>query len=134
MNLIIIKLKFFIRWVLLFCLFWLLRLPRIFYLILWNIEIKKERKAEDEGKIDCYLKQWYLKETGIPLIAGTDTHALNEEHLHGRSILQKAKNIHFDNEDGWDLSFKTYDELIAAYEKQNALPLDVVKEAEKAVK
>jgi hypothetical protein len=39
----------------------------IFYLILWNIEIKKERKAEDEGKIDCYLKQWYLKETGIPL-------------------------------------------------------------------
>lgn len=67
--------------------------------------------------------------TGIPLITGTDTHALNEEHMRGRSILQKSKNIHFDNEDGWDLTFKTYDELVAAYELQNALPIDVVKEA-----
>ena len=65
----------------------------------------------------------------VPLIAGTDTHALNEEHMRGRSILQKAKNIHFDNEDGWDLSFKTYDELIKAYEIQNALPMDVVEKA-----
>jgi len=69
------------------------------------------------------------KEMNIPLITGTDTHALNEEHLRGRSILQKAKNIHFDNEDGWDLSFKTYDELVAAYEKQGVLPIDVIKEA-----
>ena len=69
------------------------------------------------------------QETGIPMITGTDTHALNEEHLKGRSILQKSKNIHFDNEDGWDLSFKTYDELVAAYEKQGVLPIDVIKEA-----
>lgn len=69
------------------------------------------------------------KSTGIPLITGTDTHALNEEHMRGRSILQKAKEIHFDNEDGWDLTFKTYDELVSAYELQNALPMDVVKEA-----
>lgn len=58
---------------------------------------------------------------GIPLIAGTDTHALNKKHLEGRSILQKAKKIHFDNEDGWDLAFKTYDELVDAYKKQGAL-------------
>lgn len=67
--------------------------------------------------------------TKIPLIVGTDTHALNEEHLRGRSILQKSKGIHFDNEDGWDLSFKTYDELIEAYKIQAALPMDVVEEA-----
>jgi DNA polymerase-3 subunit alpha len=78
-----------------------------------------------------YNKALYAlhQSTGIPLITGTDTHALNEEHMRGRSILQKAKNIHFDNEDGWDLSFKTYDELVAAYKKQNALPMDVIKEA-----
>ena len=78
-----------------------------------------------------YNKALYAlhQSTGIPLITGTDTHALNEEHMRGRSVLQKAKGIHFDNEDGWDLSFKTYDELIAAYEKQNTLPMDVVKEA-----
>lgn len=69
------------------------------------------------------------KEIKVPLITGTDTHALNEEHMRGRSILQKAKNIHFDNEDGWDLTFKTYDELIEVYQKQDVLPIDIVKEA-----
>jgi DNA polymerase-3 subunit alpha len=67
--------------------------------------------------------------TEIPLIAGTDTHALNKEHLEARAILQRAKDIYFDNEEGWDLSFKTYDELIDAYSIQNAIPLDIVKEA-----
>ena len=41
--------------------------------------------------------------TGIPLIAGTDTHVLNEEHEKGRSILQVSKNIRFDGEEKWDL-------------------------------
>lgn len=65
----------------------------------------------------------------IPLIAGTDTHALNTKHLRGRTILQIAKNIHFSNEESWDLIFKTYDELVAAYKKQNSLPLNVVLQA-----
>ena len=61
-------------------------------------------------------------ETGIPLIAGTDTHVLNEQHEKGRSILQQAKNIHFDDEDQWDLKFKSLQELITAYQKQKSLP------------
>lgn len=60
--------------------------------------------------------------TGIPLIAGTDTHALNAEHLDVRRVLQVAKNVNFANEDAWDLTFKTYDELVEAYEKQNSIP------------
>ena len=59
--------------------------------------------------------------TGVPLIAGTDTHALNEIHSKGRSILQASKNIYFENEDKWDLTFKTYDELVSAYRKQNSI-------------
>lgn len=69
------------------------------------------------------------KETGIPLIAGTDTHVLNEEHERGRSILQKAKNINFPDEDKWDLKFKTYEQLVSAYKKQDSLLDDVYLEA-----
>lgn len=65
----------------------------------------------------------------IPLIAGTDTHALNKEHMSGRAILQKAKNVHFSNEDNWDLTFKNYDELVKAYGKQKSLTMEVVLEA-----
>lgn len=61
------------------------------------------------------------KGSGIPLIAGTDTHCLNKIHEKGRSILQKAKNIYFEGEDGWDLTFKSYDELIDAYKNQATL-------------
>ncbi len=57
----------------------------------------------------------------IPLIAGTDTHYLNELYAEGRKILQASKNTYFDNEEGWDLSFKSYDELIEAYKKQNVI-------------
>lgn len=78
-----------------------------------------------------YNKKLYeiSKKTGIPLIAGTDTHCLNDEHVEGRKILQKSKNVFFADEDDWDLTFKTYDELVAAYEKQDALDKDVYLQA-----
>lgn len=88
----------------------------------------QHHNVEDQIKYNRYLYKLSQK-YNIPLIAMTDTHALNEEHLLGRSILQKAKNIHFDNEDGWDLTFKNYNELIEAYEKQASLPMDVIREA-----
>ena len=69
------------------------------------------------------------KETGIPLIAGTDTHVLNAEHERGRAILQAAKNIHFEGEDKWDLKFKSYDELVSAYEYQASVPEEIYMEA-----
>ena len=59
---------------------------------------------------------------GVPLIAGTDTHALDKEHLAGRKIMQLAKRIHFDREDGWDLQFRSFDDLREAYRLQDALP------------
>lgn len=69
------------------------------------------------------------RDTGIKLIAGTDTHALNEEHMIGRKQLQVSKGVHFPDEDEWDLVFKSYDELLSAYELQNSLPYDVYMEA-----
>lgn len=69
------------------------------------------------------------QEIGVPLIAGTDTHALNDIHMDGRRILQKAKDVNFSNEDDWDMTFKSYDQLVGAYEEQNSLPMNVVLEA-----
>ena len=82
----------------------------------------------EQGEYNRYLYELSQK-IGVPLIAGTDTHALDEAHLEGRRILQKAKNVRFTDEESWDLTFKTYDELIAAYKAQNALPMDAVLEA-----
>lgn len=65
----------------------------------------------------------------LPLITGTDTHALNDEHMEARAVMQKAKNVRFENEDSWDLTFKTYDELVEVYRKQDCLPMDVVLKA-----
>lgn len=61
------------------------------------------------------------KKYNIPLIAGTDTHSLDEDHAYSRIMLQKAKKVHFDNEDKFDLVFKTYDELCEAYKVQGVL-------------
>ncbi len=75
-------------------------------------------------------KLYNLSKTyGLQLVACTDTHSLNEEHAEGRKILQLSKNIRFDDEEGWDLTFKSYDELCEAYEKQGSLPKEVYLEA-----
>lgn len=79
----------------------------------------------------AYNRELYAisKKTGIPLIAGTDTHCLNDVHVEGRKILQKAKNVFFSDEEAWDLTFKTYDELVDAYRLQNSLPEEVYLQA-----
>jgi DNA polymerase III subunit alpha len=76
--------------------------------------------------------QWlynFSKESGIPLIAGTDTHSLNKEHLEARKILMMAKGASYGDEDSFDLTFKSFDELVEMFEKQNAIPKDAYMEA-----
>lgn len=84
----------------------------------------QHHNVSDQKAYNLQLVQW-SKEYGIPLIAGTDTHSLDEIHAEGRKILQKSKDICFSDEDGWDLSFKTYDELCEAYRKQGVLSEEV---------
>lgn len=59
---------------------------------------------------------------GIPLIAGTDTHSLNKYKAECRTILQLSKHIEFADEDTFDLTYKSYDELVAMFATQDALP------------
>lgn len=84
----------------------------------------QHHNVSDQKVYNLQLVQW-SKEYDIPLIAGTDTHSLDEIHAEGRKILQKSKDICFGEEDGWDLSFKTYDELCEAYRKQGVLSEDI---------
>ena len=58
----------------------------------------------------------------IPLIAGTDTHSLNPYKAECRSIMQLAKHIEFEDEDSFDLSYKSYGELVEMFAAQGALP------------
>ena len=83
-----------------------------------------------QDQIDYNRKMYMLHvKTGVPLIAGTDTHALNDEHMAARAVMQKSKNVRFEHEEEWDMTFKTYDELVAAYEKQDSIPMQIVLEA-----
>jgi len=72
------------------------------------------------------------QKTGIPLIAGTDTHSSSKYKAECRLVLQRSKNIKYakeDAEDAFDLTFKTYDELVEMFRKQNSLPEEVFMKA-----
>jgi len=91
-------------------------------------EIQPHVKSLDQIK---YNKMLYeaAKQYHKPLIAGTDTHSINSYKAECRSILQKAKHIEFTNEDEYDLTYKSYDELVEMFRQQGALPTDVILEA-----
>lgn len=91
-------------------------------------EIQPHVKSIDQIK---YNKMLYeaSKQYNKPLIAGTDTHSLNNYKAECRSVLQKAKKIAYADEDTFDLTYKSYDELIEMFEQQASLPMSVVLEA-----
>ena len=64
------------------------------------------------------------KEIGTPLIAGTDTHSSSKYKAECRSILLEAKHKSYGDEDSFDLTYKTYDELVDMFRIQGALSED----------
>ena len=69
------------------------------------------------------------KQLGKPLIAGTDTHSSSPYKAECRAILLSAKHKSYGDEDAFDLTYKTYDELVEMFRVQGALPEDVYLEA-----
>lgn len=61
------------------------------------------------------------KKIGKPLIAGTDTHSSSKYKAECRAILLTAKHKSYGDEDAFDLSYKTYDELVEMFRVQGAL-------------
>lgn len=90
-----------------------------------------EVQHHDTDKQRAYNLELYelSKKYGIPMIAATDTHCLNKVHELGRKYYQLRKGVTFDDEAGWDLTWKTFDQLVDAFEVQGALPKEVYMEA-----
>lgn len=69
------------------------------------------------------------KITGKPLIAGTDTHSSSKYKNECRSVLLESKHKSYGDEDAFDLSYKTYEELVDMFRMQGALSEDEYLEA-----
>ena len=69
------------------------------------------------------------KKIDKPLIAGTDTHSSSRYKAECRSVLLASKHKTYGDEDAFDLTYKTYDELVEMFRRQNALPKDVYLQA-----
>ena len=85
------------------------------------LEVQPHVNSEDQKEYNKWLLQMSIKHHK-PLIAGTDTHNLDKYKAECRSILQKAKHIVFTNEDEFDLTYKSYDELVEMFKQQGVLP------------
>lgn len=62
------------------------------------------------------------KKLNKPLIAGTDTHSSTPYKAECRAVLLSAKHKSYGDEDVFDLTYKTYDELVKMFKAQGALP------------
>lgn len=94
-----------------------------YYEIQYHIDKNKEQSEYNKKLYD--LSKKYDKK----LIVGTDTHSLDKYKAECRSILKKAKKMVYDDEDSFDLTFKSYDELVSKFKEQNSLPMEVVLDA-----
>lgn len=63
------------------------------------------------------------------LIAGTDTHSSSRYKAECRGVLLSSKHKNYGDEDVFDLTYKTYEELTEAFRLQNSLSEDVYIEA-----
>lgn len=58
---------------------------------------------------------------GVPLIAGTDTHSSTQYKAECRAVLLSAKGKSYGDEDAFDLTYKTYEELTEMFKRQGVL-------------
>lgn len=84
--------------------------------------------CSDQIEYNKYLYE-LSKRYGKKLIAATDTHSLNKYKAECRKMLLIYKDKSYGYEDTFDLSYKTYDELKAAFKEQDALPESIYLEA-----
>lgn len=64
------------------------------------------------------LAQKYHK----PLVATTDSHSSDYYKNECRDILMLYKGQHYESEDEFDLVFKSYEQMVAAFREQDAIP------------
>lgn len=104
--------------------------PKLYERLVRNYDFLEIQPHDFREQRDYNLQLAELSERyRIPLTAGTDTHSIDQYRAECRKMLQSAKGIEFGTEDQFDLTFKTYDELVEMFEKQGILPPDLYLEA-----
>lgn len=91
-------------------------------------EIQPHVNSDEQKAYNIWLVDM-AERYGKPLIAGTDTHSLDQYKAECRTVLQLAKKIEFSNEDDFDLTYKSYDELVDMFSKQGVLDKTVYLQA-----
>lgn len=86
--------------------------------------------VEEQKEYNRYLYK-LSKKYNKPLIMGTDTHSLNDYKAKCRIILKygKTDGDWGDGENEFDLTYKSYEELIELCKEQDCLPYDVYLQA-----
>lgn len=85
------------------------------------LEIQPHVNSEEQRAFNVHLA-CLADKCGKKLIAGTDTHSATPYKAECRKILLERKGQSYGDEDEFDLTFKTYDELVEMFKEQGALP------------
>jgi len=92
------------------------------------LEIQPHHKSDDQ--IDYNIKLLMISDKyDKKLILGTDTHEIDAYKQECRSILKKAKNMSYDNEDDFNLTFREFDGLMDECRIQNCFDMHIYEEA-----
>lgn len=92
------------------------------------LEIQPHYKSEEQKIYNLQIYE-LSKKYNKKIIIGTDTHELNSYKQECRSILKKAKKMSFDNEDDFNLTFRSYEELLVECNLQGCFDESVYLEA-----
>lgn len=68
-------------------------------------------------------------ELNIPIIAGIDSHVINEKQMADRDDLLESAHISYEDEDGWYMDYPTYDILFKRFQEQGILQNEEIEEA-----
>lgn len=97
------------------------------------LEIQHHPNSKEQKEYNILLYK-YAKKYNKELIAATDTHSMNSYEAECRRLLisDKMKKDITENDDfesQFDMTWKTYDELVDSFERQGALPKEVYMKA-----
>jgi len=88
------------------------------------LEIQPHVNSSEQKEYNKWLYEM-SKKYNKRLIAGTDTHSIDYYKAECREILLQGKGIEFSNEDTFDLTYKSYDELVDMFKQQGVLDENV---------
>lgn len=98
------------------------------------LEVQPHAKSEEQRVFNKKLSR-FCKGYGKKLVATTDVHSLNDYKAECRSVLLKAKDIHFkgdntnDLEEKFNLTFKSEQEIRDEFKAQGVLTAEEIEQA-----